>query len=45
MLKSRSQELKFKNTVGAKNYFIEDINQNDLMSKKHKKVWMAFKLY
>ena len=27
-----------KNTDETKNYFIEEINQNELMSKKHKKV-------
>ena len=34
-----SQELRLKNTDETRNYFIEEINQNELMSKKHKKVY------
>ena len=33
-----SQEFRLKNIYEARNYFIEEINQNELMSKKHKKV-------
>ena len=33
-----SQEFKLKNIDETGNYFIEKINQNELMSKKHKKV-------
>ena len=33
-----SQEFRLKNIDETRNYFIEEINQNDLMSKKHKKV-------
>ena len=33
-----SQELKLKNMDETRNYLIEEINQNELMSKKHKKV-------
>ena len=32
-----SRELTLKNIDERKNYFIEEINQNDLMSRKHKK--------
>ena len=34
-----SQELRLKNIDETRNYFIEEINQNELMSKKHKKVY------
>ena len=33
-----SQEFRLKNIGEIRNYFIEEINQNKLMSKKHKKV-------
>ena len=33
-----SQEFRLKNMDEARNYFLEEIKQNDLMSKKHKKV-------
>ena len=33
-----SQEFRLTNTNETRNYFIEEINQNELMSKKHKKV-------
>ena len=33
-----SQEIRLKNIDEAKNYLIEEINQNELMSKNHKKV-------
>ena len=32
-----SRELTLKNTDERKNYFLEEIHQNDLMSRKHKK--------
>ena len=32
-----SQKFKLKNIDGTKIYLIEEINQNELMSKKHKK--------
>ena len=32
------QELRLKNIGKARNYLIEEINQNELISKKHKKV-------
>ena len=32
-----SQEFKLKNNDEAKNYLIEEINQDELMSKKHEK--------
>ena len=35
--KNLSQELRLKNIDGTRNYFIEEINQNELMNKKHKK--------
>ena len=34
-----NQELKLKNKYDTRNYLIEEINQNELMSKKHKKVY------
>ena len=36
-----SQEFRLKNIGVRRKYFIEEINQNELMSKKHKKVWTA----
>ena len=33
-----SQEFRFKNIDETRNYFIEEIKQNELMSKKHKKI-------
>ena len=36
-----SQEFRLENIDGTRNYFIEEINQNDLMSKNHKKVCTA----
>ena len=33
-----SQEFRLKNTEETRNYFIKEIHQNELMSKKHKKV-------
>ena len=33
-----SQEFRFKNIYETRNYFLEEIKQNELMSKKHKKV-------
>ena len=33
-----SQELRLKNINETRNYFLEEIKQNDLTSKKHKKV-------
>ena len=33
-----SQEFRLKNIEEIKNYFIKEIDQNELMSKKHKKV-------
>ena len=37
-----SQELRLKSKDDIRNYFIEEINQNELMSKKHKKVCRVF---
>ena len=34
----KSQQFILKNIKETNNYFIKKINQNDLMSKKHKKV-------
>ena len=33
-----SQELSLKNIDEMKNYFLEEIKQNELMSRKHKKI-------
>ena len=32
------QEFRLKNLNERRNYFVEDIDQNELMTKKHKKV-------
>ena len=37
-----SQVFRLKNIDETRNYFIEKINQNELMSKKHKKVFRVF---
>ena len=34
-----SQEFRFKNIEQTRNYFSKEINQNELMSKKHKKIF------
>ena len=36
-----SQEFRMKNKEETKNYFIEEVNPNELMSKKHNKIRMA----
>ena len=36
-----SQKFRFKNIDGTQNYFIEEIKQDDLVSKKHKKVCLT----
>ena len=36
-----SQEFRLKNIDETRNYLIEEINQNDLISKKHEKVCTA----
>ena len=33
-----SQEFRLTNIYETRNYFLEEIDQNELMSKKHKKV-------
>ena len=33
-----SQEVKLKNIEESKNYFIKEIDQNELINKKHRKV-------
>ena len=40
-----SQEFRFKNIDETRNYFLEEIKQNELMSKKHKKGLYSSKLY
>ena len=32
------EEFRLKNIVETRNYFVEEIEQNELMSKKHRKV-------
>ena len=39
-----SQKFRFKNKEEIKNYFIKKIEQNELISDKHKKFY-SFKLY
>ena len=36
-----SQESRLKNIVKTRNYFVEEIEQNKLMSNKHKKVCVS----
>ena len=36
-----SQEFRLKNIDKARNYFLEEIKQNELMSRKHKEVFTA----
>ena len=40
-----SPEFRLKNINETRNYFIEEINQDDLMSRKHKKVCVALKYF
>ena len=40
-----SQEFRLKNVDEIRNYLIEEINQNELMSKKKKKSLYSFELY
>ena len=41
-----SQEFRLRNIGETRNYFLEELKQNELMNKKHKKVcatyWMCF---
>ena len=43
-VESINQEFRLKKTDEIKNYLIEEINQNALMSKTHKKVWLYWSL-
>ena len=36
-----SQEFRLENIYETRNYFIKEIVQNDLMSKKHKRICMT----
>ena len=40
-----SQEFRLKNTDETRDYFIKEIKQNKLMSKKHKMTLYNFNLY
>ena len=40
--KNIRQEFRVKKIEEKKNYFIEEINLNGLMSKKHKKIFVCF---
>ena len=40
--KNISQQFRLKNIDETKNYLVEEINQNELMSKKHKNVYRAY---
>ena len=35
-----AEEFELKNIDKTRNYFIEELEQNELMSKKHKVVWL-----
>ena len=37
--KNKSQEFRLENIDETRNYFLEGIEQNELMSRKHKKVF------
>ena len=37
-----SKEFRLKNKDETRNYLIEEINQNELMSKKHSKIYRLF---
>ena len=37
-----NQEFRLKKIDEIRNYLIEEINQNELMSKKHKQVFLEF---
>ena len=34
-----NQEFRLKNIDETRNYLMEEINRNELMSKKHKNIW------
>ena len=36
---NKGQEFRFKNKDETRNYFLEEIKQNELMSRKHKRVF------
>ena len=40
--KNISQQFRLKNIDETKNYLVEEINQNELMSKKHKNVYRTY---
>ena len=41
-MSEKSREFRMKNMDETRNYLIEEINQNELMSKKHKQVYRFF---
>ena len=43
--KNISQEFRLKNIDETRDFFIEEINQNELMSKKQKRSLWGFELY
>ena len=42
---SQGFRFRLRNTDETRNYFLEEIKQNELMSKKHKNGFYNFKLY
>ena len=40
-----SQESRLKNIEETRNFFLKEIKQNELMSRKYKKVYTTLKLY
>lgn len=42
---NKTPEYRLKNIDETRNYFTEEINQRDLVSKKHKKDFYSSKLY
>ena len=39
------KELRSKNIDDTGSYFVDEINRNELINKKHEKGWYDFKLY
>ena len=40
-----TQEFRLKNVNETRNYFMKEINQNELMSMKHKNIWNFIERY
>ena len=40
-----TQEFRLKNVIETRNYFMKEIDQNELMSMKHKNIWNFIEHY